>query len=147
MDYYLKIDGLDGLSADDNHKGWIEVTSFQRGMTMPMTVQGKMRLGYLTFLRPSDSLSATLDEDAMAHTTFASATIECIKGGPKGKLVQAAKLSDVTISSVRPVLKPDGTPMMPAMEKVSLNFSKFEWTAPQGGYQMKYPSEGEACPQ
>jgi type VI secretion system secreted protein Hcp len=142
MDYYLKVEGLDGPSTDANHQGWIEVTSFQRGVTMPMTTNGKLRLGFMTFARPVDTLSARLDEDAMARTQFESATIECVQGGPRGKVVLSAKLTDVSISSVRPMLKADGTPMTPSMEKVSLNFSKFEWTVPQGG---KYPTNEPNC--
>ena len=31
VDYFLKIDGIDGESQDDKHKDWIEVLSFSWG--------------------------------------------------------------------------------------------------------------------
>ncbi|MCG8487917.1 MAG: type VI secretion system tube protein Hcp [Candidatus Thiodiazotropha sp.] len=35
VDMFMKIDGIDGESTDDQHKGWIELVSVNHGVTQP----------------------------------------------------------------------------------------------------------------
>ncbi len=35
FDAFLKIDGIPGESTDDKHKEWIEIESYQQGLTQP----------------------------------------------------------------------------------------------------------------
>ena len=37
VDFFLKIDDIPGESTDDDHKGWIEITSFSHAITQPVT--------------------------------------------------------------------------------------------------------------
>ncbi|MGH7916467.1 MAG: Hcp family type VI secretion system effector, partial [Candidatus Binataceae bacterium] len=56
IDYFLKLDGIDGESEDQNHKNWIDVVSFGWSATQPGTfaqgqggTAGKVSMSDLNF--------------------------------------------------------------------------------------------------
>ncbi|MBW3622746.1 MAG: type VI secretion system tube protein Hcp [Armatimonadetes bacterium] len=44
-EFYLKIDGIDGESRDEDHKGWIEILSFSWGVSNAIDATGGARGG------------------------------------------------------------------------------------------------------
>lgn len=48
VDMFLKIEGVDGESKDSDHKDWIEVTSFEHGVTKPASGTGSGRTSGVT---------------------------------------------------------------------------------------------------
>jgi len=48
VDMFLKIEGVDGESKDADHKDWIEVLSFEQGITRPVSGAGAGRTSGVT---------------------------------------------------------------------------------------------------
>lgn len=135
-DYFLKIDGIDGESADSKHKGEIELASFSWGVTQSGPVArgggaraGKAQFQDFHFVARTSKASPKLLLACASGQHVKSAVLTCRRGGQNKLSFLEYKLSDVLISSF---LVGGSTPDEPH-DQVSLSFGKVEMEyTPQG---------------
>jgi type VI secretion system secreted protein Hcp len=131
-DYFLKIDGIEGESADSKHKGEIQLESFSFGGTQSGSYghgggggAGKVQLQDFHFTKKVDKGSAKLFLSCCngAHIKFA--TLVARKAGKDQQEFLTVKLSDIIVSSYQSSGS-DGSSVIP-VEQISLNFGKVEF--------------------
>ena len=139
FDAFLKIDGIPGESTDDKHKDWIEILSFNHGMTQPSSATASSAGGGTTervsvhdfvVVKHVDKASAKLYELCCTGKHIANVTLElCRAGGDKLKYMEK-KYEQVIISGVQAGGAAQGDDNLPT-ETVSFNFGKAKWTYTQ----------------
>lgn len=131
VDYFLKIDGIDGESTSDRHKNEIEIESFSWGASNTGATgagggggAGKVTFQDIHFTKKLDKASPKL--------MLACATGEHIKdvvlvgelSGKRGQQFLEIKLTDVLVSSYQSGGSSGNIPT----DSFSLNFAKIEFT-------------------
>jgi type VI secretion system secreted protein Hcp len=136
--YFLKIDGIEGESADSKHKGEIELASFSWGVTQSGSPArgggagaGKAQFQDFHFVARTSKASPKLFLACASGEHVKSAFLTCRRRGQARLEFLKYKLSDVLISSF---LVGGSTPEEP-FDQVSLNFAKIE---------MEYVPQGKA---
>src|SRR5260370_38286017 len=139
FDAFLKIDGIPGESADDKHKAWIEILSFDFGMEQPSSATDSSAGGGTTervdvddfaVMKHLDKASPKLYEFCCNGKHIKDVTLElCRAGGDKMKYLEV-KMEQVVISSAHPSGKSEGSDGFPT-ENVKFNFAKVKWTYTQ----------------
>ncbi len=125
---FLKIDGVDGESADSRHKGEIELSSFSIGTSAPRTSgggggAGKVSFSSFTITKTIDKASPVLFKAAATGKHFAKVTVAFARKAGRGQQDYLEyKLSQVLISSIQDGTSGSGRPT----EQVSFNFAKIE---------------------
>jgi len=131
FDAFLKIDGIDGESADRTHKGEIEVESYSWGVEQTGTVSGGGGAGRASpqdfhFTMGLSKASANLMLACVKGTHFPTATLTCRKAGGSNQVeFLKIKLSDLIVSSYAP--GGAGVQVDRPTEAISLNFTKVEF--------------------
>ncbi len=129
VDYFLKLDGIDGDATAQGHEKWLEVESFSWGMTNTGAHDassgagaGKAVPSDFTLVLPLGSASPQVFLKALSGDQFDFVQIDATKsnkGNPSTYLTW--KMSDVLISA----LNTEGGGDAP-VEQVSLAFAKIE---------------------
>lgn len=129
FDAFLKIDGIDGESTDQKHKGEIDVLSFSWGASQPGIATGhpvsrnaKINITDLTFVKRLDIATPTLMQEAAVGGTFPTATLIARKAGESPHEFLKITMSDVIITSVSAAGNIQTDPL--PLEQISLNFQK-----------------------
>ncbi len=131
-DFFIKIDGIDGESADDKHKKEIDVLSWawatSQGGNMHVAGgggAGKAAVGDLSFVKYVDSASHLIWIKCCTGKHIKEATLTCRKAGDTPMDYLKVKMEDLLISSVS-----TGGSQGEAMltESVSLNFAKVQYS-------------------
>jgi type VI secretion system secreted protein Hcp len=105
VDYFLKLDGIDGEAADDQFPKWIEVSSWSWGAVNTNTHgsggagAGKVSVHDLSVTAQISSASATISQYCVAGTHIAWAEIDCRKAGDTPQIFLKIKLTDVIVSA------------------------------------------------
>jgi type VI secretion system secreted protein Hcp len=130
VDYFLKIDGIEGESTSDRHKGEINIKSFSWGASNAGSASagGGGGAGKVSF--QDISFSKVLDKSS-PKLMLATATGEHIKqvvltgeaSGKKGQQFLQIKLTDVLVSSYQ---QSGGSGEVPT-DSFSLSFAKIEF--------------------
>jgi type VI secretion system secreted protein Hcp len=133
VDYFLKIEGIDGESTDATHRGEIIIESFSWGMSNAGTFAGgggggagKVSMQDIHFTRRLDKASPMLMLACATGQHIPTAKLTCRKSGSDGSQVEyyTITLNDVLVSGV----STGGTSGDPLpTESISLNFTKIEW--------------------
>ncbi len=130
---FLKIEGVDGESADSDHKDWIEVLSFSQSVSKPVTWSGTGRYsGGTTFKEITtrkwiDKASPILMSSVCGGKVFPKVELQVRRdslGTPNNQTYFTYTLSDVLISSAS-MSGSSGETERPT-ESVSFNFTKIE---------------------
>jgi type VI secretion system secreted protein Hcp len=130
VDMFIKISDIKGESADDKHKGEIDVLSWSWGVTQSGAraagaAAGKATVNTLTITKYIDASSPLLFQTAIQGKRIAEATFVVRKAGGKQLEYIKIKLKDVVVMSV----KPGGSGGQDRFtEEVSLNFSGAEYS-------------------
>ncbi|GAM09411.1 protein hcp1 [Geobacter sp. OR-1] len=134
FDAFLKIDGIDGESTDDKHKDWIEILSFNHGLTQTASGSASTaggasaeRASFMDFsiVKALDKGSPKIFEACATGKHIKTVTVElCRAGGDKVKYMEY-KLSECIVSSYRPGGSAQGGETLP-LEEVSFNYGKIE---------------------
>jgi len=133
VDYFLKIDGVEGESTDSKHAKEIELESWSFGGTNAGSFSsgggggtGKVALGDFNFVKKTDKSSAKLLTACCTgeHITK-GATLVCRKAGKDQQEFLTIVLSPVIVSSYQ-TGGSAGSDVIP-MDQVSLNFGKVEY--------------------
>jgi type VI secretion system secreted protein Hcp len=131
FDAFLKIDGIEGESADAKHKGEIDLHSFSWGESNAGTFSvgggggaGKVSMQDLHFTMKINKASPKLFLACAAGEHIKKATLTCRKAGKDQQEFLKYDLSDILISSYQTGGSSGGSEI--PMDQISLNFSKIE---------------------
>jgi len=133
MDAFLKIEGIEGESMDDKHKGEIEILSYSWGVmqaaagvasTAGSLSAGRAQFQDLSIVKLLDKASPKLALACATGEHLKSAVLSLHRAGGEKELYMEYKLTDVLITSVRPGGSSEGETI--PMEEVSMNYGKIE---------------------
>jgi type VI secretion system secreted protein Hcp len=129
VDYFLKIDGIQGESQDKTHKGDIEIGSFSWGETNTGTARagggmgaGKVAMQDFHFVMGVNKSSPKLLLACANGEHIKSAILVCRKAGKEQQEYLKITFTDLLISS----FQTGGTEIMPT-DQISFNYSKIEY--------------------
>ena len=132
VDYFLKIEGVDGESTDDKHKGEIELESWSFGAVNSGSFSsgggggsGKVAMGDFSFTKKTDKASAKLLTACATGEHLKKATLVCRKAGTDQQEFLTVILSPLLVSSYN-TGGAAGSDVIP-MEQIALNFGKIEY--------------------
>jgi type VI secretion system secreted protein Hcp len=109
LEIFLKLDGIDGESKDDDHTGEIEINSFSWGVSHPSSVQngwgsstGQADVSDFSIMKFADIASPKLMLYALNGKTIASGMVTFRKTAGDSKIDYLTyQLSDVFCTSVQ----------------------------------------------
>lgn len=128
VDYFLKIDGIPGDSADDKHKGEIELESFSWGETQAGGARpgpgqaGKVNMQDFRFTMRVNSASPRLLMASARGDHLKLATVTARAAGKAQSEFLVLKFSDLVVSSYQT----QATPNEPPIESLSFNFGRID---------------------
>jgi type VI secretion system secreted protein Hcp len=130
VDYFLKIDGIEGESTDDKHKDWIDILSFSHGVSQPITssdtgeriAQGCDHQDF-SIVKVLDKASPKLALYCCAGKHIPKVELEMRKVGEELEYMKIT-MEDLLISSIQP--QGSVSDVLP-LEEVSFNYAKIEW--------------------
>jgi type VI secretion system secreted protein Hcp len=129
VDYFLKIDGIQGESKADKHEDEIDIKSFSWGETQSGTFAvgggggaGKVSMQDFHFTMPVNKASPALFLACAQGDHIKNAILTCRKAGKKQQEFLKFTLSNVLISS----FQIGGTGGFVPTDQISLNFAKIE---------------------
>jgi len=137
VDYFLKIDGIDGESMQKGHEKEIEIMSFSWGESNAGSFSGnlgggsgKVSMQDFHFTVPVNKASPKLFLACATGEHIKSAVLVCRKAGKTQQEFLKGKFSDLLISSYQ-TGGSGGSDIVP-IDQVSFNFTKIEVSyAPQ----------------
>ncbi len=131
VDYFLKVDGIDGESTDDKHKNEIDVESWSWGETNSGTHAtgggggaGKVSMQDFNFTMRVCKATPKLMLACANGQHIKEATLTCRKAGTEQQEYLKIKFSDLLISSYQ---TGGSTGEVVPVDQVSVNFSKIEY--------------------
>lgn len=129
VDYFLKIDGIDGESPDKKHPNEIQLLSWSWAADQPGTMStgggggtGKAQFAPLTVTKYYDKASPLLADRCSSGEHIKKATLIGRKAGKEQQEYLKFELTDVLISSV----SIGGNTEQP-IETVSIHYSKWQF--------------------
>ena len=131
VDYFLKIDGIQGGSTDAKHKGEIDLQSFSWGETNTGTAAGraggggagKVQIGDFHFVHKVDKASPVLMLSCATGKHLKEAILTARKAGKGQQEFLIVKMTDIIITGVAPSGAGDGAA---TAEHVALQFAKVD---------------------
>jgi type VI secretion system secreted protein Hcp len=129
VDYFLKLDGIPGESADAKHKGEIDVLAFSWGVARPDspgsgggTGAGKAVFEDLLVVARTSKASPKLWHGCASGQHLKTAVLVCRKAGKAPHEFLTITLTDVTITSYEVEGSDDEAPL----DQFALGFAKVE---------------------
>jgi type VI secretion system secreted protein Hcp len=129
VDYFLKIDGIEGQSTDDRHKNEIDIESFSWGETQSGTFAvgggggaGKVSMQDFHFTMLVNKASPTLFLACAQGDHIKNVVLTCRKAGPDQQEFMKVTMDDVLVSS----FQIGGAGGVIPTDQISLNFAKIE---------------------
>ena len=131
VDYFLRIEGIDGESTDDKHKDEIDVLSWSWGETNVGTHSGrggggagKVQMQDFNFVMSCNKATPKLMLACAAGQHIPKAVLACRKAGGEQQEYLKITFSDLLISSYQ--MGGSSGDVVP-VDQVSLNYSKIEF--------------------
>jgi type VI secretion system secreted protein Hcp len=131
VDYYLKIEGVEGESTDSKHKNEIDVESWSWGATQSGTSAagggggaGKVSMQDFHFVMRVNKASPKLMLACATGDHLKAATLVCRKAGGDQQEYMKIVMSDLIVSSYQ--TGGSAGDVVP-IDQISLNFSKIEY--------------------
>ena|SRR5437899_820760 len=141
-DAFLKLDGISGESTDEKHKDWIEVLSFNHGMTQTSSAASgtggrsaeRVSISDFSIVKVLDKSSPYLAQACCDGRHLSEVKLElCEASGEKHKYMEYT-LEDVIVSSFQPSGSQGGDK---PMENITFNFGKIKWEYTPIGHDGK----------
>jgi type VI secretion system secreted protein Hcp len=136
FDAFLKIDGIPGESTDDKHKDWIEVLSYDWGVSQPTSAtasssggasQERANFQDFTIAKALDKATPKLAVACAGGEHIKTVTLELCRAGKDKVKYMEYKLTNCIISQINNAGGGEGEPN----ESLSFNYGKVEWTYTQ----------------
>lgn len=131
VDYFLKIDGIEGESYDSKHKGEIDLQSWSWGATQAGTMAsgggggaGKVHMQDFHFTMLVNKSTPKLILACASGQHIPKAVLTCRKAGTDQQEFFLFTFSDVLVSGYK-TGGSDGSEIIPT-EQISLNYTKME---------------------
>lgn len=127
---FLQVDTVMGESTDKNHAGWIDVSEYSFGLTLPVSssstgsMASKPSFDSLTVRKLVDAASPLLFVACASGKHLSKVTLEVVRAGPGGFTFLKYTLTNVVIVSVQSATSEDGRAV--PQEEVAFNFEKVE---------------------
>ena len=128
VDMFLKLDGIDGESADSKHKGEIQIESFSWGASNAGSAAhgggggaGKVSMQDFSFVTATSKASPELFLHCATGEHIRSGVLTVRSAGERQLEFLKVTMSDVLVSS----WQQSGSSEIP-MDQVSINFAKIE---------------------
>ena len=145
VDYFLKIDGIDGESTDSKHKNEIDILSWSWGESQTGSSAtgggggaGKVSMNDFNFMMTVNKASPKLLLACANGSHIKEALLTCRKAGKEQQEYLKIKFTDLLVSS----FQTSGSSETP-VDSISLNFSKIEYEyypqKPDGTLDAKVP--------
>jgi type VI secretion system secreted protein Hcp len=132
VDYFLKIEGIQGESQDAKHKGEIDIESWSWGESNSGSHSigagggaGKVSMQDFHFVMRENKASPTLMLACASGQHFKSAQLTCRKAGTDQQEFLTIKFTDLLVSAFQTGGSAHGD-IIP-QNQISLNFSKIEY--------------------
>jgi type VI secretion system secreted protein Hcp len=132
VDYFLKLEGIEGESADAKHKGEIDVESWSIGASQGGTMAygggggaGKVQMQDFNFTMKVNKASPKLFLACATGDHIKKGTLTCRKAGKEQQEFLKITMSDILVSSFQQ--GGQGSSDVIPMESISLNFAKIEY--------------------
>jgi type VI secretion system secreted protein Hcp len=129
VDYFLKIDGIEGESQDATHKGEIQLGSWSWGATNTGTMQaggggggGKASMQDFSFTMPVNKATPKLVQKLASGEHIKRAVLTCRKAGKTPQEYLKITFEDIIVSNYSTAGSGDGNAIPD--EHISLNFAK-----------------------
>jgi len=126
VDFFLKLEGVDGESEDAKHKGEMQLESWSWGETNRGTMDygggggaGKVSMQDFTFVKKIDKGSPKLVEKCASGEHIQKATLIARKAGKEQQEYLKIEFTDCLVSSYQT----GGSDVVP-LDTISLNFAK-----------------------
>jgi type VI secretion system secreted protein Hcp len=139
VDYFLKIDGIQGESHDSKHKDEIEIESWAWGETQQGTSSsgggagaGKVNMQDFHFVMKVNKSSPKLLLACANGEHVKNAVLTCRKAGKEQQEFLVVKFTDLLVSSFQ--TGGSGSSDVVPTDQISLNYSKIEYE-----YKMQKP--------
>ena len=131
VDYFLKIDGIQGESQDKTHKNEIEIESFSWGATQTGTAShgggmgaGRVSVQDFNFMMQVNKASPKLFLACAQGEHIKNAVLTCRKAGKEQQEYLKVTFTDLLVSNY--LTSGAGAGGAAPMDQISLNFSKME---------------------
>jgi type VI secretion system secreted protein Hcp len=131
VDFFLKLDGIDGESSDDKHKGEIDILSWSFGNTNTGTMHGgggggagKVQFQDIHFTAHTNKASPKLMLACASGEHIKKGVLICRKAGKDQQEYLKITLTDVLVSSYQ--TGGSGHSEVLPVDQFSLNFAKVE---------------------
>ncbi len=132
FDAFLKLDGIEGESADDKMKNQIQIDSFSLGATQSGTMEhgggggaGKVSFQDAHFTGRTDKSGPKLMQACASGQHIGKALLTCREAGGTQEEYLKINFSDILVSSYQVGGSSHGG-VLPT-QQFSLNFSKIDW--------------------
>ncbi len=132
VDFFLKLDGIDGESQDSKHKGEIDVESWSWGESQAGSHSGgggggagKVSMQDFHFVMKVNKSSPKLLLACATGEHIKKATLICRKAGKEQQEYLKITLTDLLVSSFQ-TGGSEGSGVLP-MDQISLNYTKIEY--------------------
>jgi type VI secretion system secreted protein Hcp len=132
VDYFLKLEGVEGESKDDKHKNEIDLQSWSWGATNSGTFgsgggggAGKVSMQDFHFVMTVNKATPKLMEQCASGQHINEALLTCRKAGTEQQEFLKIKFSDVLVSSYQ--TGGAGSSDIVPTDQISLNFAKVEF--------------------
>jgi type VI secretion system secreted protein Hcp len=132
VDYFLKLESVEGESADHKHKSQIDVESWSWGASQTGTGHvaggsgaGKVSMQDFHFVMKVNKASPKLMERCATGEPIKTGTLICRKAGKDQQEFYTIKMTDILVSSFQ--TGGSGHSDVVPTDQVSLNFAKIEF--------------------
>lgn len=131
VDYFLKIDGIEGDSQDASHRGEIQLSSWTWGASNSGTMQfgggggGRAQMDNFDFAMRVNKATPKLVQKLFSGEHITKAVLTCRKGGKKPQEYLKITFEDIIVASYR-TGGSQGDDAIPD-ESISLNFAKLNF--------------------
>lgn len=132
VDFFLKLDGIDGESADSKHKGDIDLQSFSWGASQSGSFSagggggaGKVSMQDFHFVMNMNKASPKLMLACATGQHIKKAVLVCRKAGTDQQEYLKVTMSDILVSSYQTGASAGGG--TGPTDQISLNFAKVEY--------------------
>lgn len=129
VDFFLKLDSIQGESVDEKHKDQIQLMSWSLGGSQVSSVAGtggsgagKADLSDLSVMKYMDKATPKLFKALIAGTHITSGTLSAVKSGADGKPFLKITFDELFITS----LQHSASSEIPT-ESVSFSYNKIKW--------------------
>jgi type VI secretion system secreted protein Hcp len=132
VDMYWKIDGVDGESTDDQHKGWTELQSISHGVTQPTSgasgtggrTGGRADFEPFTGVKEIDKSTPDLNIKCAKGEHIPKVEVHLCEAAGDKHVFMKYTMENVIVQSVMPSCNAQD---VKPMEIVSLLYGKLKW--------------------